>query len=73
MKLLFTVLFLGESRLEATVQDHEGHRRRINFNWIEKAQSDVPPAHWTEAVAGEVEYQRSQDNDRASGRVLPNY
>lgn len=73
MKLLFTVLFLGESRLEATVQDSEGHRRRINFNWVEKIQTDLPPVHWAEAVAGEVEYQRGQDNDREKGRVLPGY
>jgi hypothetical protein len=71
MKLLFAVLYLGEQKLEATVQDDEGHRRRVTVSWMEQIRTDVPPAHWAESVAGEVDYQRSQEEDEKKGRKLP--
>jgi hypothetical protein len=71
MRLLNVVLYLGQSRLEAAVEDTDGHRRRIDFSWMEKERSDLPPVHWAQAVRGEVEYQQSQDSARESGRYFP--
>ncbi len=71
MQLLSAVLVLGASRLEVTVLDSDGHRRRVTFTWSTRERSDVPPAHWPEAVAGEVEFQRTQDYEEARGRLIP--
>jgi hypothetical protein len=71
VKLLFAVLHLGKSKLEVTVQDGEGHRRRIEFTWLEKEQSDVVPSHWPSSIDGEVEYQRAEEHAEAAGRKLP--
>lgn len=71
VKLLFAVLHLGKSKMEATVQDGDGHRRRIEFTWFEKNQSDVVPSHWPSAIDGEVEYQRAEEAAESSGRKMP--
>ncbi len=71
MRLVSTSLYLGESRMVVIVDDDQNHRRSIQFSWLTKEKTDVPPAHWWEAVKAEVEYQRSEDLAEATGRKLP--
>jgi phenylpyruvate tautomerase PptA (4-oxalocrotonate tautomerase family) len=71
MRLVSAVLHLGKAKMEVVVQDVDGHRRRIDFQWSAKEVSDVPPDHWLSAVQGEIEFQRSEDLAEASGRKLP--
>lgn len=66
MKIAFMVQRLGESRIDVVVDDEEGHRRKIQANWISR-DADIPPDGWFEAVTGEVSYQRSEDKRKAGG------
>jgi hypothetical protein len=71
MRFVSVVLYLGKSKMEATVEDAAGHRRRIEFSWFGKVASDVPPDHWIEAIQGEVDFQRADEVAAESGRKLP--
>lgn len=57
--LINVVLHLGQCRLDAVIQDEEGRRRKVAFSWLEKSPDGAPPAHWVEAIRGEVEFRRS--------------
>jgi hypothetical protein len=70
-KLLFAVLHLGHAKMEVTVQDGEGHRRRLEFSWLAKEHSDVPPSHWPSSIDGEVDYQKAEEHAESKGRKLP--
>lgn len=72
-KLLYVVLHYGKHELEATVEDTDGFRRRINLSWRAKDATDLPPLGWFDSVCGEVELQRGEDNDRAKGRYIPDF
>lgn len=71
MKLLFVVLHLGKSKLEVTVEDDGGHRRRVGFVWHAKEQSDIAPAHWPESIVGELAFQDAEAHNEAMGRKPP--
>lgn len=66
-KLLWVVYLPDEQRLEATVEDAAGKRRRIDYRWKTRDASPPPP-DWFEAVCGEVELQRSDELDQKLGR-----
>ncbi len=70
MKLLFVVLFLKETRLEATLEDQDGKRRRVGLSWKLKEPTPVPPEHWWKQVQAEIEFQRAEAHARSTGRVL---
>lgn len=60
-ELLSVVLFKGEQRLRAVVEDESNKvRRTIDYSWKEKDPGDVPPARWAEAIHGELEFQRGE-------------
>lgn len=69
-KLLWLVWSEGKQLLEVTVEDPTGKRRRIDVKWKSRGHSPVPP-NWWSMVEGEVEFQRSDELERASGRALP--
>ena len=62
MKPLFVVLYLGRNKLEVTVEDDQGRRRRVNIDWGAKEASNTPPANWPEMVERELQYQQSVRN-----------
>jgi len=70
VKLLFTVLYLDQNKMEVTIQDRKGHRRRILYTWLEKESSGVPLG-WIESVEGEVEYRLAEELAEETGRKLP--
>lgn len=57
-QVVAVVLHLGQSKLEAVVDDGTGMRRRVNLTWISRKRGDVPPDDWLAQVEGEVNYQR---------------
>ena len=61
-KLISAVLYLGQNKLEAVVEDCHGSRRKVNVNWLTKEPTDVPPDHWFEIVLGEVDLQISDES-----------
>lgn len=72
IKLRLARVHLGQSRMDVAVDDLKtGTPRGIHFTWASVQPSDVPPDHWYDSVRGEVEYQRGQEQKRASGRAMP--
>lgn len=71
MRLVSVSLHLGQSKMDVIVIDDQNHRRSIQFSWLAKEKTDVPPSHWVESVKGEIEYQRSEEVAEAAGRKLP--
>ena len=70
-RLRQVILYLGKQKLAAVV-DGPNARRTIDYTWLEKEPGDVPPKKWFEAVIGEIEYRRSEDLKKATGRpTLP--
>ena len=69
-KLLSVVLHPGKQRLEAVVEDVAGVRRHIEYTWVAKERSDLPPEGWWESVQAEVEFQRVVENEARLGRTL---
>ena len=61
--LIAVVLHLGQSKLEAVVDDGTGMRRRINLSWVSRTEGDLPPESWLDQIEGEVEYQKGQGSD----------
>lgn len=59
-QLIAVVLHLGQSKLEAVVDDGTGTRRRINLEWTSRKDVDNAPESWFTQVEGEVQYQRGQ-------------
>jgi hypothetical protein len=57
-QLIAVVLHLGQSKLEAVVDDDTQTRRRINLTWISRKRGDLPPDDWAAQVEGEVGYQK---------------
>jgi len=68
-KLLFVVLHEGQPSLEATVEDDDRRRRRIDIRWMVKGEAPLPD-NWWDTVLGEVEVQRTEDARKKSGRIL---
>ena len=63
-------IYLGEQRMDVAMDDKRTDSQRlVQYSW--SGDDDVPPENWWESVRGEVQYQRSQDLKRASGRLLP--
>ncbi len=71
MRLLSVVSYHGANKLEATLSDDQGHRRRVSYVWASKDNSDTPPGDWWSAVKAEVEFQRGDEVAAAAGRKLP--
>lgn len=61
--LIAVVLHLGQSKLEAVVDDGTGMRRRINLSWVNRRAGDLPPENWFDQVEGEVNYQKGNAGD----------
>lgn len=56
MELRRVVLFLGESRLEALVKaPNQAKLLRIQYDWKEKVQTDMPPKNWIVTVMHEAD------------------
>lgn len=70
LKLISAVLHIGKPIIEVIAEDADGHRRRIEYTWMSKDSSDVPPTDWIEAIKAEIEYQRGEDYAEASGRKI---
>jgi hypothetical protein len=71
-KLQFVRLHLGKQRMDVIVYDPViDARRLIRYEWSTKEPSDLPPEGWHEGVLGEVQYQRSQEHKKRSGRFIP--
>ena len=62
------VLYPGKQKLAAVVRDGGGKVRRIEYGWMAKEATDVPPASWWTAVCAEVEQARTRDLEAATGR-----
>jgi hypothetical protein len=73
MRLLSVVSFHGASKMEVTVEDDQGSRRRVTYAWAAKFPTDTPPEGWLSSVQAEVEYQRGSENDELIGRKLVTY
>ena len=71
-QLLAVVLHLGQSKLEAVIDDGTGTRRRVNLSWISRKLGDNPPADWPQQIEGEVEYQRGLTSplQKLMGKIL---
>jgi hypothetical protein len=61
--LIAVVLHLGQSKLEAVVDDGTGMRRRINLSWVNRKSGDLPPESWFDQIEGEVSYQKGNSGD----------
>jgi hypothetical protein len=61
MKLLFAVYDTGVSKLEVTVEDENGHRRRVTV--VHHAIGITIPDNWLDQVKGEVDYQIESEKD----------
>lgn len=70
MKLQFVVLYKGQSRLDAVVEEDTGKRRRVGVSWLRKEKSDLPPADWLDQVLKEIEFQKSIEKQKADGKWL---
>lgn len=71
MKLISTVLHLGQSRMEVIVEDRLGKRRRIAYSWLSKEKTNSPPVFWSDIVEQEVEYQIQKESEIAEGKHIP--
>jgi len=72
VELLFVRLYLGKQRMEVGLFDPVlGGRRLIKYRWFDKVTTGVPPENWYKAILGEVEYQRTQELNKAKGRFVP--
>jgi len=69
VKLLFVILHEKFQRIEAAVEDKNGAKRIVNFNWRTKEKGSMPD-HWLQAVEAELDHQDSEALARSSGRQL---
>jgi hypothetical protein len=66
-KLLWVTYKPDLQKLEATVEDEDGKKRRIDYQWQSKEKTP-PPESWWKAVCMEVEYQRTEEHNKRVGR-----
>lgn len=72
LKLELVRIYLGEQRMDVGVFDPMSEAKRlVKVSWNQVPPTDIPPDSWYSTVAGEVEYQRGQDQARADGRFIP--
>jgi len=57
-EMVFSVLRLGESKLEVVAQGPT-RRRKVEITWSRKDPDDVPPENWADQVKKELSYQDS--------------
>lgn len=60
MELVWSVLYLGSSGIEACAKDSKGTRRKVNVTWHRKDRTDVPPEDWPKMIEGELAFQDSE-------------
>lgn len=72
MKLQFVRAYPEEQRMDVALHDeHTGSDRVVAYTWALKNAEPVPPEGWWSSVVGEVNFQRSQELKRATGRDVP--
>lgn len=69
IKLLYCVYTPSKQLLEVTVEDQDGKRRRIDYNWNSKEKT-LPPDNWFEIVCLEVEFQKTEEFQASTGRKI---
>jgi len=69
IKLLFVVFHEKEQRIEVSVEDRTGRKRRVEINWQSKDPTPLSST-WFQMVEGELDLQDSEAADKAKGRVL---
>ena len=57
-------LFLGQQRLEAFVETTPNKIHRVEYRWMAKDASDLPPEGWEATVFEEVRLQQKSLPDR---------
>lgn len=70
MKLINVVMYIKTQRLEATVEDNTGRRRRVTFDWLSKGTGALGATSWYETVAAELADQDAEALRRSKGGGL---
>lgn len=58
MKLRGVRLFLGQQRMDAFVESDAGTVHQVEYRWLAKDASDLPPEGWEETVFSELRLQQ---------------
>lgn len=67
--LRFVVIHEAQPRIDAVVS-RAGRPRRVTFTW-QALNTGPMPAHWFDAVEGELDAQDAEEHQKASGRWMP--